>query len=185
MAAPALRLATEADFDPIAAITNHWIRTTAIHFAHQEVSAAELRAQWQDHAGIHPWLCATLDGAVVAYAKAGPWRARSAYRWTPETGIYVAPGHTGRGIGAPLYRRLLAVLGAQGFHSVVAGTTLPNEASVRLHRALGFVECGLVQQAGHKHGRWHDVQFWQFVLAPADRAPGELSPPAAGFAATG
>lgn len=184
MTAPLLRLAAAADFVPIAAITNHYIRTSAIHFGYAEVSPAELQAQWRDHGGLYPWLVAVNDGEVVAYAKAGPWRARSAYRWTPETAIYVAPAHRGRGIGRNLYARLCAVLRAQGFRSAIAGATMPNDASVRLHLSLGFVACGRVVDAGYKHDRWHDVQFFQLRLSEGDAPGGELRSPELAFAAT-
>lgn len=65
------RLAHEADFETIAAITNHYIRTTAIHFGHEAVTADELRELWRSHADLYPWLVADQQGRVLAYAKAG------------------------------------------------------------------------------------------------------------------
>ena len=179
-----IRLATAGDFAAIAAITNHYIRTTAIHFAYEEVTADELRAMWQQHADLHPWLVRETGNGVAAYCKAGVYRARTAYRWITETGIYVDPTRLGQGLGLPLYARLCAVLKAQGFHSAVGGIALPNEPSVRLHEKLGFVHFGTVARAGRKFDRWHDVGFWQLALQPADHVPGELRTPAAAFAAT-
>ena len=141
--------------------------TTAIHFGYDPVTADELAAAWRT--GAHPWL--VLDdaaGAVIGYAKAGVWRERAAYRWTVETGIYLAPGAHGRGRGTALYGALLDELARRGVHSVVTGITLPNEASVRLHRRLGFVDVGVVREAGWKLGAWHDVSFWQKRLASGD-----------------
>ncbi|MBL8728371.1 MAG: N-acetyltransferase [Planctomycetes bacterium] len=177
-----IRLAADGDFDAIAAITNHYIRHTAIHFGAEDVPAATLRALWCAHADVYGWLVAERHGEVVGYAKAGEFRTRAAYRWTTETGIYLAPAHRGRGLGAPLYRRLLEVLRAQGFHTAVGGITLPNPASVRLHERLGFVHWGTVAHAGRKFDAWHDVGFWQLMLQPADHAPQPLLSPAAAFA---
>jgi phosphinothricin acetyltransferase len=171
MPAAHIRLATADDFAAIAAITNHYIRTTAIHFGTQETTAEELRSLWREHEALYPWLVSERDGQCLAYAKAGVWRSRPAYRWTPETGIYVHSEHRGRGLGKPLYLRLIALLRAQGFHSLVAGATMPNAASERLHRAVGFETVGTVRAAGCKFGRWHDVIFWQLVLA-GDGPPG-------------
>jgi phosphinothricin acetyltransferase len=180
-----VRLAAPADFEPIAAITNHYIRTSAIHFGHEPVTAAELQQQWREGELRYPWLCADHGGRVAGYAKAGPWRTRAAYHWTAETGLYVAHDLRGRGLGRALYGRLLTVLGAQGYRSVVAGATLPNAASVALHEALGFTSCGVVRDAGCKFGCWHDVGFWQLRLRTDDAPGGELRTPAAAFAATG
>ncbi|MCA8976374.1 MAG: N-acetyltransferase [Planctomycetes bacterium] len=179
-----IRLAVATDFEAIAAITNHYIRTTAIHFGYDDVSAAELRAQWQGKIGLYPWLVTDLDGEVAGYAKAGPYRERSAYLYITETGIYLAPHHCGRGLGRPLYRRLLEVLRAQGFHSAIGGIALPNELSVRLHEELGFAACGIVREAGRKFDRWHDVGFWQLRLHPTDRATPILESPSQAFART-
>jgi phosphinothricin acetyltransferase len=180
-----IRLAVDADFAAIAAITNHWIRHTAIHFATSEQSADELLASAQAGGGIHPWLVlTTADGAVAGYAKAGTLRQRAAYRWAVETGIYLAPEHCGQWRGRRLYARLLEVLRAQGFHAALGGIALPNDASVRLHERLGFRCVGVVPRAGRKFDRWHDVGFWHLPLQPPDAMPGELAMPAAAFAAT-
>ncbi len=127
------RLAQSADFAPIAAITNHYIRTTAIHFGYEEVTEDELRTLWRDHENRFPWIVAELGGDIAGYAKAGVYRARDAYSWIVESGIYLAPEHCGKGYGVPLYRRLIDVLRAQGFHTVVGGATMPNDASIKLH----------------------------------------------------
>ena len=106
---------------------------------------------------------------------------RAAYRWTPEVGIYLDPAATGGGLGRELYGRLLAVLRAQGFHSAIGGITLPNPASVALHEKLGFEAMGIVREAGHKHGRWYDVGFWQLRFG-SNREAGELLTPHAAYA---
>lgn len=180
--APVLRPATAGDFAAIATITNHYIRHSAIHFGTEDVDADALRRLWQDGIDRYPWLVAEQHGAVVGYAKAGEFRARAAYRWTTETGIYVASGQCGRGFGTPLYRRLLDVLRGQGFHTAIGGITLPNPGSVRLHERLGFVHWGTVAHAGRKFDAWHDVGFWQLMLQPAGHAPVQLLPPSAAFA---
>lgn len=179
---PTIRPAEDGDFDAIAAITNHYIRHTAVHFGAEDVAAATLRSSWRDHRDVYAWLVTERRGEVLGYAKAGEFRARAAYRWSTETGIYLAPDHCGHGLGTPLYRRLLDVLRAQGFHTAIGGITLPNPTSVRLHERLGFVHWGTVAHAGRKFDAWHDVGFWQRLLQPADHAPGPLRSPAAALA---
>jgi phosphinothricin acetyltransferase len=182
MSTPTLRLARADDFAAIAAITNHYIRTTAIHFGYEDVPAEELRAMWQGGADTYPWLVADIGGTVAGYAKAGSWRTRAAYRWITETGIYLGPSHCGRGLGAPLYRALLDTLKKQGFHAAVGGIALPNEPSVKLHERLGFVHCGTIPRAGRKFDRWHDVGFWFLALQPEDHVPADLLRPSQVFA---
>jgi len=180
-----LRLAAASDFASIAAITNHYIRTTAIHFGYEDVREDELRAAWSDRSVPCPWLVMEVGGEIAGYAKAGSWRTRTAYRWITETGIYLAPPFCGRGLGEPLYRRLCDVLRVQGFHAAIGGIALPNPASVRLHERLGFVACGVVPRAGRKFDAWHDVGFWQLLLHDERHVPGELASAESAFGKTG
>jgi phosphinothricin acetyltransferase len=166
-----VRAALAEDFAALAAITNHYITTTAIHFGYEPITEVELRDQWQRHRDRFPWLVAERDGAVVGYAKAGTWRERAAYSWTAEAGLYVADGERGHGLGRALYAALLDELTRRGFRSVVAGITLPNDASVGLHRAFGFTAVGVFEDAGWKKGQWHSVAFWQKRLATGDASP--------------
>ena len=167
-----IRPVRASDFEAIAAITNHYIENTAIHFAYEPVTDGELRETWaRDRGRRHVWLVAEDEppetiGPVVAYAKSGVWRERPAYSWTAEVGLYVAPAHRGHGIGTALYDELLVELRARGWHSAIAGITLPNDPSVALHEKLGFTHVGTVRQAGYKLGAWHDVGFWQKLFAP-------------------
>jgi phosphinothricin acetyltransferase len=157
-----IRPAADADFPAIAAITNHYILTTTIHFAYEPIDPGELRDSWRAGRDKYPWLVAEDEsGAVTGYAKAGVWRDRAAYAWTTEVGLYVAHDIRGRGIGKTLYAELLAELARRGFRSAIAGITMPNDPSVKLHEAFGFDYVGRFVDAGFKNDGWHDVAFWQ------------------------
>jgi L-amino acid N-acyltransferase YncA len=153
-----VRSAEQADFAAIAAITNHYIATTPIHFGYEPVTAAELFEHWDQR---HPWLVIEDGGAVAGYAKSSVWRERAAYQWTCETAVYVAHATHRRGIGRTVYSALLDECARRGFHSAVAGVTVPNPASVALHERLGFVSVGTFRDAGFKHDAWHDVAWFQ------------------------
>lgn len=176
MAPMVIRPARVDDFEAIAAITNHYIETTSIHFGYEPVSAAELRELWESTRDRHGWLVAEnatpeLSGAVVGYAKSGIWRERAAYRWTCELGLYIAPEQRGHGIGTTLYSTLLAELPLRGFRSAVAGITLPNDPSIALHTKLGFEHVGTFADAGWKQGAWHAVDWWQKRFATGPEGP--------------
>jgi L-amino acid N-acyltransferase YncA len=51
--------------------------------------------------------------------------------------------------------------------------TLPNDASLGLHRAMGFETVGTYQRIGWKHGAWHDVAWVQRTLATGLDPPAE------------
>ena len=111
------------------------------------------------------FLVAEHEGAVIGHAGSTPYRPKPAYIHTRETWVYVAPGHQGLGTGRALYDALLALLVDDGVHLVVAGVALPNDASLALHRAVGFEEVGTMREVGRKFDRWIDLVWLQKVLA--------------------
>jgi phosphinothricin acetyltransferase len=167
----AIRPVRDDDFAAIAAITNHYITTTAIHFAYEPVAEADLRAMWQRHRNRHPWLVTEDGSELLGYAKSGVWRDRAAYSWTCEVGLYIADHARGRGLGRTLYTALLTECQARGFRSAVAGITLPNAASIALHERCGFQRVGTFADAGYKQGAWHAVEFWQKRFSTTPEAP--------------
>lgn len=168
------RLANEDDAAAIADIYRGYVEQA--HFTFEEVApdAAEMATRMANP--IHPWLVAEEKGRVLGYASTSPMRNRAAYRWSVETGIYLAPDAQGRGVGSWLLGAHLQLLERQGFVTVVAGIALPNDASVALHQKLGFVLSGVERGVGFKFGRWVDVARWQRDLAPRTAAPQEPLP---------
>jgi phosphinothricin acetyltransferase len=111
-----------------------------------------------------PWLVAEEGNVIVGYAYAAPWKARSAYRFSVETTVYVAPNYLGRGIGTALYRELLDALRKLDVHCAVGGIALPNAASIALHENLGFKNIGQFVEIGRKFDRWIDVGYWELIF---------------------
>jgi L-amino acid N-acyltransferase YncA len=70
--------------------------------------------------------------------------------------VYVEMGRRRAGSGRMLYEALFRRLADRGFRVAVAGMTLPNDASVGLHRAMGFEPVGNFRRIGFKHGSWHE-----------------------------
>jgi L-amino acid N-acyltransferase YncA len=168
-----IRLASPDDAAPVAAIYRPIVETTAISFEEGAPSDAEMRERIERTLRTYPWVVADGEDGVIGYAYAGRWRERAAYRWTVETTAYVRDDARGRGVGRALYAALFRVLAVQRFHRAFAGITLPNDASVALHRAAGFTDVGVYRHAGYKHGAWHDVGWFERALAEPAQPPGE------------
>lgn len=171
---------SERDVGPACTLTNHYILHTPVHFGTNPARAEEFRAVWERGRATHPWLAAEIDGVFAGYAKAGPWRTREAYALTAEAGLYVVRQFQGRGVGRALYRELFGRLKAAGFHTVVAGITLPNRASVALHEALGFARVGIFREVGRKFDAWHDTGWWQLMLDSVPISSPTLAPGSSG-----
>jgi L-amino acid N-acyltransferase YncA len=175
MAGPLIRLATQDDAAAIAAIYAPYVVETPVSFEELAPDAAEMaRRIAGDGRDLHPWLVAELDGAIVGYASSSAFRARPAYRWSVETGVYLAPEAQGRGLGRALMERMIELLTRQGFTSAVAGITLPNAPSVALHEKLGFSPCATYRDTGFKLREWRTVQVFARDLAPRLIPPREL-----------
>jgi len=172
-----IRLAREDDAAAIAAIYRHYVEDSRISFEEVSPDTAEMARRMRgDRPGYHPWYVAEEDGRLLGYAASSPFRARPAYRWTVETGIYLGPDATGRGIGRELLSTLLGVLEHQGYVAAIGAIALPNDASIALHEKLGFAYAGTYRGVGFKLGEWLDVGLWEKDLAPRDAEPKEPSP---------
>jgi phosphinothricin acetyltransferase len=47
---------------------------------------------------------------------------------------------------------------------VLAGITIPNEASIKLHRKFGFTDVGVFTECGRKFDRYWDVVWMERPL---------------------
>ncbi len=164
------------DATACAALYAPYVADTAISFEEAAPTAEQFAALIADTRERYPWIVLEDGGRVVGYAYASQHRARAAYRWAADVGIYVDRAHHRRGAGRTLYEALFARMRAQGLQIACAGVTLPNDASVGLHRALGFELVGTYRAIGWKAGAWHDVSWWQLRLAPVGEHDGALPP---------
>ena len=152
------------DIAPANALTNRYILETPIHFGYTAASEADFARLWSAGRDRFPWLAARIGGEFAGYAKAATWRERDAYRFTAETAVYVTDQFQRRGVARALYAELLKRLKEQGIKVAVAGITIPNDPSIRLHEAMGFRKVGQFERCGLKFDRWWDVGFWQIDL---------------------
>ena len=160
-----VRDATERDAEACRAIYAPYVLDTVISFESEPPTGAEMAARIAAANATHAWLVLEEDGDVIAYAYGGPFASRAAYQWACEVSVYVDMGRHRTGAGRALYEALLPRLAARGYHMAVAGMSLPNDASVALHRQLGFEPVGTWRRIGFKHGAWHDVAWTQRQLA--------------------
>jgi len=172
-----IRLANEADSAAIADISRPYVEDSRISFEEAAPDAAEMaRRIAGDLPGFHPWFVAEENGRLLGYAASSRFRPRPAYRWTVETGIYLAADAHGRGIGKSLLATLLNMLERQGYVAAIGAIALPNDASVAVHEKLGFFHTGTYRQVGFKLGEWIDVGLWQRDLVSRSARPAEVLP---------
>jgi len=153
------------DLSRLVEIYNHYIATT--HFTFDtEPYTLETRRPWLEQFDGKRHRCFVLaDGArVEGYASSAALKPKPAYGTSVEVSIYLAPGLGGRGHGAVLYRTLFAALAGEDVHRAYALIALPNEPSLKLHRAFGFAEAAHLHEVGRKFGRYWDVVYLEKAL---------------------
>ncbi len=162
-----LRDADIGDIPAIAAIYGHYVETSRCTFEEVPPTPAEMGMRLETIRGLGlPWRAATSDdGALLGYAYAGRFRPRSAYRYTVENSVYLAPHAVGRGLGAALMRDLIGICTDLGYRQILAviGDS-GNAASIGLHTRLGFTMIGTEAAVGLKFGQWVDVVLMQLAL---------------------
>jgi phosphinothricin acetyltransferase len=156
-----LRIATKEDGAALAAIYAYYVENTAITFEYVAPSAEEFGERIAHKLEKYPYIVAEENGRAVGYAYADMYRERAAFNWSCELSVYVDKNETGKGIGKHLYNALIDILRLQGFVSVVASITYPNESSVALHEKMGFVHLGTMHDIGYKFGRWLDLMWFE------------------------
>jgi L-amino acid N-acyltransferase YncA len=170
-----IRPATVSDAGGIADVYRPYVTDSVISFEEEPPTADEMQRRLLAHP-LLPWLVAVRSDHIVGFAYASQHRARAAYRWSADVSIYLHAAERRRGTGRTLYRQLLSVVESLGYVSVFAGVTLPNDASVGLHEALGFTPVGGFRTVGFKRDRWYDVGWWQLTFTDPPAAPPEPRP---------
>jgi phosphinothricin acetyltransferase len=159
-----IRFAESDDLNRLVEIYNHYVVETHITFDTEPFAVTE-RIQWFNQfseTGRYRLLVADVAGQIAGYASSTPFKPRAAYNTSVETTIYLDPDHMGQGLGGQLYTRLLDQLVAEeSVHRAYGGVALPNDASVALHRKLGFRHAGSYHEVGFKFDKYWDVDWFE------------------------
>jgi phosphinothricin acetyltransferase len=169
----AVRPAVLADIPAITRIYAHAVDHGTASFELTAPDEGEMTRRFNElTTGGFPYLVAVIDGTVVGYAYAGPYRARPAYRFTVENSVYVAHDSHRRGVGKALLEALIEASTEKGFRLMVAVIGDSNQAaSIGLHEAAGFKHAGVFENIGYKFDRWLDSVLMQRALGPGASKP--------------
>jgi phosphinothricin acetyltransferase len=157
-----IRDAQQRDLRDLLEIYNHYVIHTPITFDLEPRSLAQ-RQEWLDGfspSGKYRCFIAERDGRAIGWACSARFKERAAYDTSIETSIYLAPSEAGKGLGRRLYQTLFDALPGHDIHRAYGGITLPNDASVGLHKALGFERVGTYHEIGRKFGKFWDVALY-------------------------
>lgn len=159
-----IRPADADDAFAISSILNAFLATTTIEWTDTPQTTESVLVWLDDHEAV---LVAEEADEVVGVAAFGWFRdvvRRPGYRFTVEHTIHMRQDHWGRGLGRQLMQALIDSARESGKHAMIGVIDGENEASVRFHKRLGFVEVGRMPQIGAKFGRWCDLVLLQLRL---------------------
>jgi len=177
-----IRAAAPDDLPALVELYNHYIVHSPATFDLVPHTVDERRPWFDAFAphGRHRMLVAEATaphgevaaGRLVGFSSSRQFRPKAAYDPSVEASVYVAHEALGHGIGGALYTELLPIVSAEPeVHRVLAGITLPNEASVSLHERFGFERIGVFSEVGLKFGRYWDVAWYELDVE-AERGDG-------------
>ena len=156
-----IRRAKSDDAHAVTEIYNYYVRNSIATFDEEEIPFSKMRDKITSSSDRYPFFVAEQDGVIIGYAYAGVWNSRSAYRFSCETSIYLHPEHLGKGLGKMMYAKLFDHLETHtDILRFVAGISLPNPASEKLHRSFGFKDAGVHPRIGFKFEKWIDVGYF-------------------------
>ncbi len=159
-----IRPARESDLAAINAIYNHYVlHSTCTYQVTPETDEARL-AWFQGRGETHPVTVAELDGEVVGWGALGRFHAREAFARTVENSVYVRHDRHRRGIGRALLADLIERARQLAYHTILAGISAEQAASIALHEAFGFRKAAHMREVGWKHGMWLDLVVLQLPL---------------------
>lgn len=150
-----------SDAAAIKNIYNYYIEHSPATFEEAVIDESEMANRISDIVANYPFLVLEINDQIVAYAYANTWKTRSAYRFSCESSVYVDHNELGKGYGRLIYTKLIDELKASTYKRIIAGISLPNPASVKLHEDLGFKYIGTFNKIGLKKGEWIDVGYWE------------------------
>ena len=159
-----INIATKQDLKRIVEIYNWAIENTSATFDTDSKTVQSQLGWFESHDEKHPVIVARENGRVLAWGSISPWSDRCAYSGTGEISFYVDPGFHSKGIGFNILKRLIEIGKEKNFRTLVSRIAGKSEASVHLHKKLGFSNIGTMKNVGKKFGEIIDVHLMQILF---------------------
>jgi phosphinothricin acetyltransferase len=160
-----VRHAVEGDLEAINRLYNDAVLTGVATWDEAPWPIERRRDWFAEHDEATPILVAEVGGEFAGMAYLSLWSPKTGYRFTREDTIYVEPRFHAQGVGTVLLTALLEEARRLGVHTVIASIESSNDASMALHRKLGFELAGELREAGFKFEAWRGTTYMQIVFA--------------------
>ncbi len=145
-------------------IFNHYVENSFAAYPESRVPY-EFFGLFMNMAQGYPFLVAKDgEGKVLGFGLLHSHHPVPTFSRTAEITYFIAPEHTGQGIGGQMLDRLLTEARARGITSILASISSLNPGSLAFHKKHGFDECGRFIKIGLKNGQDFDVVWMQRMV---------------------
>lgn len=161
-----IRPATPNDLQGILDIYNDAVLHSTATAEYNPHTLAMRQAWYEEHTklGLPVLVAEAEDGAVAGWSSLSQYHSRYGYRFTVEDSVYIAEPYRGKGLGKQLVVPLIERARELKLHAIIASIDSANDASLRLHKSLGFVQGGYLKEIIYKFDQWLDCVYLQLML---------------------
>jgi len=155
---------TTADGQAMLSIFNHYIAHGFAAYLEEPASVELMNTLLEQAAGLAAIGARDAEGALIGFSMLRPYIPHVAFSRTAQVTTFIAPGHTGRGLGTAMLEKLEGEARTLGLESILAHVSSRNPGSLAFHHKHGFVECGRFREIGLKRGKVFDIVWFQKML---------------------
>ena len=145
-------------------IYNYYVVHSFSNFEEKKVSLNDFTDNYRNITNKKlPYLAAMIDENLVGIAYLNKFREKSGYRFSFENTIYVHNDYLKKGIGSKLLKKLITLSKKnKEIKKIVAVIgSIDSVGSIKVHKKLGFKNCGRLKKIGFKKGKWIDSIIMQ------------------------
>ena len=160
-----IRYAQPSDVGHINGLINYYIKNTNVNLEYNPLTIKEQTIWYEKHKGIYPIIVAEKDGKFIGFASLSQLFTKRGFLRSAELSIYIKPEQRGKGIGIGLMEKIIEIARNEGIiKNIVSLITSDNDASIKLHKKMGFEETGCYKNVAEKFNEIVDVSIFQLFL---------------------
>lgn len=148
----------------ITRIYNYYVTNSTATFHTRTQSIEDMRQIVFFNNGLYTCYVIIRGSEVCGYCILSPYHKREAFVGTAEISVYLAPEHSGKGLGGLAFDFVEELARARKLQVLIAAICHENEASIKLCERKGYVKCGHFKKVGKKFERVLDVVYYQKLM---------------------
>jgi phosphinothricin acetyltransferase len=155
-----IRKVVDQDRDGITAIFNHYVEHSFAAYPEQPVDKTFVDFMKKVIYG-DAFFVVESGGKVAGFAFLKRYHPYPAFNRVAETGYFILPEYTRKGLGKRILEHLGKVARTLGIDTLLANISSQNQPSLAFHETHGFRECGRFRNISRKFGQDVDIVWMQ------------------------